>query len=81
MRDLPEVRWERMFPHQLEKAFAACPAVYFSYGLCEPHGPQAVVGLDSLKAHGLLVRLAQLIAGRSPGYPIATRRFQDRVPS
>ena len=56
-------------------------AVYFSYGLCEPRGPQAVVGLDSLKAHGLLVRLAQLIAGRSPGYPIATRQFQDRVPS
>lgn len=56
MRD---VRWERMFPHELEAAFAACPAVWFAYGLCEPHGPQNVVGLDGLKAHGLLVRAAR----------------------
>ena len=34
-----EVRWERMFPDELEAAFAACPVVYFAYGLCEPHGP------------------------------------------
>src|SRR5437899_2496491 len=34
-----KVRWERMFPDQLEAAFAACPLVYFAYGLCEPHGP------------------------------------------
>jgi len=30
-----EVRWERMFPDQLEAAFNECPAVYFTYGLCE----------------------------------------------
>jgi creatinine amidohydrolase/Fe(II)-dependent formamide hydrolase-like protein len=53
-----EVRWERMLPHELEAAFAACPAVYFAYGLCEPHGPQNALGLDALKAHGLLVRTA-----------------------
>ena len=39
-----EVRWERMFPDELEQAFAACPVVYFAYGLCEPHGPQNAVG-------------------------------------
>lgn len=54
-----EVRWERMFPDELEAAFAAVPAVYFGYGLCEPHGPQCVLGLDGLKAHALLVRLAR----------------------
>jgi creatinine amidohydrolase len=54
-----EVRWERMFPDQLEAAFAACPAVYFAYGLCEPHGPQNALGLDALKAHAILVRLAR----------------------
>ena len=54
-----EVRWERMFPHELEEAFAACPAAWFAYGLCEPHGPQNVLGLDGLKAHGLLVRAAR----------------------
>ncbi len=54
-----EVRWERMFPHELEAAFADCPAVWFAYGLCEPHGPQNAVGLDVLKAHALLVRAAR----------------------
>ena len=55
----PEVRWERMFPHQLNAAFAACPSVYFAYGLCEPHGPHNAIGLDALKAYGICVRAAQ----------------------
>lgn len=54
-----EVRWERMFPDELEAAFENCPAVYFTYGLCEPHGPQNTVGLDALKAHGIACRAAQ----------------------
>ena len=54
-----EVRWERMFPDELEAAFAACPAAWFAYGLCEPHGPHCALGLDALKAHGLLVRAAR----------------------
>jgi creatinine amidohydrolase len=58
-----EVRWERMLPHELEAAFAACPAVYFGYGLCEPHGPHCALGLDGLKAHGLLVRAARRHGG------------------
>ena len=58
-----EVRWERMFPDQLEEAFAACPLVYFAYGLCEPHGPQNVVGLDGLKAHGVACRAARAHGG------------------
>lgn len=53
-----EVRWERMFPDELEAAFAACPVVYFPYGLCEPHGPQCAVGLDALKAHAIACRAA-----------------------
>lgn len=48
-----EVRWERMFPDELERAFAERPVVYFTYGLCEPHGPQNAVGLDALKAHAI----------------------------
>jgi creatinine amidohydrolase len=54
-----EVRWERMFPDELEAAFLACPVVYFSYGLCEPHGPHCTVGLDSLKAHGICCEAAE----------------------
>ena len=50
---MQEVRWERMFPDQLEKAFAECPVLYLAYGLCEPHGPHCALGLDALKAHGI----------------------------
>ena len=53
-----EVRWERMFPDELEATIQDCPVVYFSYGLCEPHGPQNAVGLDALKAHAVVVRAA-----------------------
>jgi creatinine amidohydrolase len=54
-----EVRWERMFPDELEQAYAACPLVYFAYGLCEPHGPQNAVGLDALKAHAIACAAAR----------------------
>lgn len=60
---MTEVRWERMFPDQLEAAITACPVVYFPYGLCEPHGPQNAVGLDALKAHAICVRAAQAHGG------------------
>ena len=58
-----EVRWERMFPDQLEAAFAECPVLYLAYGLCEPHGPQNAIGLDALKAHALCVRAAEQAGG------------------
>lgn len=57
------VQWERMFPDQLEAAFAACPLVYFTYGLCEPHGPQNALGLDALKAHAIACRAAEAHGG------------------
>ena len=53
------VQWERMFPDELEAAFDARPLVYFTYGLCEPHGPHCAVGLDSIKAHALAVKAAE----------------------
>ena len=54
-----EVRWERMFPDELERAFEDCPVVYFAYGLCEPHGPQNALGLDALKAHAIACAAAR----------------------
>ena len=54
-----EVRWERMFPDELEQAFGECPLVYFPYGLCEPHGPHCALGLDGLKAHAVACRAAR----------------------
>ncbi len=59
MNQRREVRWERMFPDELEQAFAECPLVYFPYGLCEPHGPQNTVGLDALKAHAIACAAAR----------------------
>jgi len=58
-----EVRWERMFPDELERAFAECPLVYFPYGLCEPHGPHNAVGLDALKAHAICCAAARAHGG------------------
>lgn len=54
-----EVRWERMFPDELERAFTERPIVWFAYGLCEPHGPHNALGLDALKAHGIACRAAR----------------------
>jgi creatinine amidohydrolase len=58
-----EVRWERMFPDQLEQAFGECPVVYFPYGLCEPHGPHDAIGLDGLKAHAIACEAARTHGG------------------
>ncbi len=58
-----EVRWERMFPDELNAAFDACPVVYLTYGLCEPHGAYNAVGLDAYKAHRLACRAAEAHGG------------------
>ena len=59
----PKVRWEEMFPDELDAALARCPLVYLTYGLCEPHGLHNAVGLDGLKAHGLACRAAETHGG------------------
>lgn len=58
-----EVRWERMFPDELEAAFDACPVAYLPYGLCEPHGPQNALGMDALRAHGACCLAAREFGG------------------
>ena len=52
-----------MFLDQLELAFAECPVVYFTYGLCEPHGPHNGLGLDELKAHAIACATAHAHGG------------------
>jgi creatinine amidohydrolase len=63
MSEAKEVRWERMFPDQLEAAFARAPVLYLPYGMCEPHGPHNALGLDALKAHALCCRAAEAGGG------------------
>ena len=87
-----EVRWERMFPDELETAFEKCPVVYLSYGLCEPHGPHNAVGLDALKAHAICCLAAKTYGGivappdywhihEIGGYAVwAARRIGERRP-
>ena len=58
-----EVRWERMFPDELEAAFDACPIVYLPYGLCEPHGWHNAVGMDAIRAYECSCQAAQAHGG------------------
>lgn len=58
-----EVRWERMFPDQLEAAFAERPVCYMPYGICEPHGPACALGLDGLKVHAIACETAHRHGG------------------
>jgi creatinine amidohydrolase len=58
-----EVRWEYMFPDDLEAAFQETPLVYLPYGICEPHGPHSALGLDGLKAHGICCAAARAHGG------------------
>jgi creatinine amidohydrolase len=60
---MSEMRWERLFPDELEARFTSCPVLYLPYGMCEPHGPQNVLGLDGLKAHAVCMRAAELGGG------------------
>ena len=65
-----EVRWERMFPDELEEAIRECPIIYLPYGLCEPHGPQNALGMDGLRAHAI-----SCIAAREHGGIVAPPSF------
>lgn len=58
-----EVRWERMFPDELEAAWLEFPVVYLPYGLCEPHGPHNALGMDGLRAHSACCVAAQKYGG------------------
>lgn len=58
-----ETRWEWLFPDQIEARFKELPLLYLPYGMCEPHGPQNVLGLDALKAHAICRRAAEAAGG------------------
>jgi len=58
-----KVRWEEMFRDELEVAISARPVCYLAYGLAEPHGVQNAIGLDGLKAQGLVEAAARAHGG------------------
>ncbi len=55
-----EVRWDKMSHEALERVLAACPAVFFPYGVTGPNHPDRSPGLD---IHQLLIRTAQQFGG------------------
>jgi hypothetical protein len=63
-RDLPvSVQMQFMRPAQLEKALRGFPVVYVLFGLIEWHGRHLPLGNDALKAHGILVKVAEQFGG------------------
>jgi creatinine amidohydrolase len=54
-----EVQYERMRPDQIREARVRCPVAYIPIGTIEWHGPHNPIGLDTLKAHALCVRIAR----------------------
>jgi creatinine amidohydrolase len=56
-------QWERMLPHEFRRAFDALPVCFLPLGTVEWHGEHDALGLDSLKAHALCLRAADLAGG------------------
>lgn len=59
----PTVQMQFMRPAQLEAAGRAFPVVYVPFGLIEWHGRHLPLGNDALKAHGILVKCAEMYGG------------------
>ena len=57
------VQIERMRPEQLNAACKQFPVAYIPVGAMEFHGYHLPVGLDGLKAHGLLKKVAEKFGG------------------
>lgn len=57
------VQFEEMFPWQITPSIAENPIGYIPLGTLEWHGEHNAVGLDTLKAHAICIRAAQLSGG------------------
>ncbi|MFD2612482.1 creatininase family protein [Paenibacillus gansuensis] len=58
-----QIQWERMLPAEFRQAQAKLPVLFLPLGTVEWHGEHNALGLDSLKAHELLVRTARKAGG------------------
>lgn len=54
---------ETLFPHEIRARVDAAPWILIPVGAIEWHGHHNVVGLDGLKAHGQLLRVAEKVGG------------------
>lgn len=60
---MQKVQLETMFPWEISRAIAQAPLAYLPLGTLEWHGEHNAVGLDTLKAHAICVRAAQISGG------------------
>jgi creatinine amidohydrolase len=58
-----KVKYEEMFPEELETALKEFPVAYVPVGSLEWHGRHMPYGVDSLKVHGILLHTAQKYGG------------------
>ena len=58
-----EVRLEFLRPKEINEAQAKCATIFQPLGTIEWHGVHNVVGVDSVKAHALCIRAAQMVGG------------------
>ena len=59
----PKVLWEEMFPDEFLEVKNRCPICYSAYGLAEPHGSYNALGLDFIKARGIVEMAAKTHGG------------------
>jgi len=60
---MSKVRYEEMLPHEIVEARTKCPIAYVPIGGLEWHGEHLAVGNDTVKAHALAVRCAEVGGG------------------
>jgi creatinine amidohydrolase len=60
---MPKVRYEEMLPHEVVEAREKCPVAYIPIGGIEWHGEHNCLGLDTVKAHALAMRCAEVGGG------------------
>ncbi|MBM4049279.1 MAG: creatininase family protein, partial [Planctomycetes bacterium] len=59
----PKVRYEEMFPDEVEAALKKASVAYVPLGSLEWHGPHIAMGNDTLKIHAVCVRIAKRTGG------------------
>ena len=62
-RDVKKVKYEEMFPHEIEEIMHETPIAYLALGTLEWHGLHLALGNDAIKAYELCLRIATKTGG------------------
>ncbi len=58
-----KVRYEELFPHEIEEIIRDKPVVYLPFGTLEWHGLHLALGNDAIKAYEICLRVAEKTGG------------------